>query len=318
MRNRKLPEHWLGIAAVATVMVVFGTTFVAIKIALMEMEPLTLAFGRFLIALILFAPFLGRRREDFVEPFGYAQDRLSRDGVQAWQLAAMGLLGVTLFFALQNWGLVYTSAANAAIVLSAIPALTAIVGRVALGEPVGFMRGLGILLSMAGVAVVVTGGSPGGSYPAAVRGLGRSSNLLGDLLVLGAALCWALYTVLGRRVVARLPHAVVTAHTIAWGTLFLAPLAVGEILLQGVSWPSARGWAALLFLAVAASGLAFFLYLFALTRLKAGEASVYVNLSPVVTLVAARLVLAEPITLLQLVGAALVLSGVYLSERGVR
>jgi drug/metabolite transporter (DMT)-like permease len=63
MRNRKLPERWLGIAAVATVMVVFGITFVAIKIALVEIEPLTLAFGRFLIALILFSPFLGRRRE---------------------------------------------------------------------------------------------------------------------------------------------------------------------------------------------------------------------------------------------------------------
>lgn len=302
MHKSKLPERWLGIAAVATVMVVFGITFVAIKIALVEIEPLTLAFGRFLIALILFAPFLGRRRE----------------GVQAWQLAAMGFFGVTLFFALQNWGLVYTTAADAAIVLSAIPALTAIIGRVVLGETLGFMRGSGILLSMAGVAVVVIGGSPGGSHHATAGELGWSSTLLGDLLVLGAALCWALYTVLGRRVVARLPHAVVTAHTIAWGTLFLAPLALWEISLQGVSWPSARGWAALLFLAVAASGLAFFLYLFALTRLKAGEASVYVNLSPVVTLVAARFVLAEPIALLQLVGAALVLSGVYLSERGAR
>jgi drug/metabolite transporter (DMT)-like permease len=50
--------------------------------------------------------------------------------------------------------------------------------------------------------------------------------------------------------------------------------------------------------------------------LSAGEVSVYVNLSPVVTLIAARLVLADTIALLQLVGAALVLSGVYLSERG--
>lgn len=299
-QKKKLPERWLGIAAVATVMVVFGTTFVAIKIALAEMGPFTLAFGRFLIALVLFAPFLGRRRGE----------------VQARQLAAMGLLGVTLFFALQNWGLVYTTAANASIVLSAIPALTAIVGHVALGETLGFMRGLGIFLSMAGVAVVVAGGSVGVSYHATAGELAWSSTLLGDLLVLGAALCWALYTVLGRRVVARLPHAVATAHTIVWGTLFLAPLALGEILLQGVSWPSVKGWAALFFLAVAASGFAFFLYLFALTSLEAGEASVYVNLSPLVALVAARLVLAEPIALLQLVGAALVLLGVYLSERG--
>lgn len=303
MSEEGTPVRWPGIAAVATVMVIFGTTFVAIKIALVEMGPFTLAFARFLIALVVFVPFLRRGREHFVE--------LSRDGVRAWQLAAMGFLGVTLFFSLQNSALVYTTAANASIILSAIPALTAVVGRVALGETVGLTRGLGILLSMAGVAVVVTGGSPG----AADIELARRSALLGDLLVLGAALSWALYTVLGRRVVARLSPVVTTVHTMAWGVLFLAPLALGEIFLQGVSWPTPRGWAALLFLAVIASGFAFFLYLFSLTRLEAGEASVYVNLSPVVTLVAARLVLTEPITWLQLVGTGLVLLGVYLTER---
>lgn len=115
--------------------------------------------------------------------------------------------------------------------------------------------------------------------------------------------------------VTRLSPAVVTANILAWGVLFLTPLALGEMSLQGISWPTLRSWAALLFLAVVASGFAFFLYLFALTRLKAGEASVYVNLSPVVTLVAARLILAEDIVMLQLLGVALVLSGVYLTER---
>lgn len=303
MDEEGTPVRWPGIAAVATVMVIFGTTFVAIKIALVEMGPFTLAFARFLIALVLFVPFLRRGRGDFVE--------LSRDGVRGWQLAAMGFLGVTLFFSLQNWALVYTTAANASIILSAIPALTAVVARVALGETVGPTRGLGILLSMAGVAVVVTGGPPG----AADVELARGSAVFGGLLVLGAALSWALYTVLGRRVVARLAPAVTTAHTMAWGVVFLAPLALGEMFLQGASWPTLKGWAALLFLAVIASGLAFFLYLFSLTRLEAGEASVYVNLSPVVTLVAARLVLTEPITWLQLVGTGLVLLGVYLTER---
>lgn len=286
-----------GIAAVAIVMVIFGTTFVAIKIALNDLGPFTLALARFLIALLIFAPFLRR----------------GRAGVPAWQMAAMGFLGVTLFFSLQNWGLVYTTAANASIILSAIPALTAIIGWLALGERLNARRAAGILLSMVGVAVVV-----GGERLRAagfVAGLAGNQALLGNLLILGAALSWALYTVLGRHVVARLAPAVVTAHTAAWGVLFLTPFALGELASTGVAWPSAAGWTALLFLAVVASGLAFYLYLFALTRLAAGEASVYVNLSPVVTLVAAAVVLAERITALQLLGAALVLAGVYLTER---
>lgn len=292
-----MPARWPGVAAVTTVMIIFGATFVAIKIALVSMGPLALAFARFLIALVLFAPFLRRGRGE----------------VPAWQMAAMGFLGVTLFFSLQNWGLVYTTAANASIILSAIPALTAIIGWLALGETVNATRGAGILLSMAGVTVVV-GGDPLRDA-GLIASLARNQTLVGDLLILGAALCWALYTVLGRHVVARLSPAVVTAHTAAWGVVFLAPFAFGEIVLQGVSWPSPGGWMALLFLAVVASGFAFFLYLFALTRLEAGEASVFVNLSPVVTLVAAYAILAEHITVLQLLGAALVLAGVYLTER---
>lgn len=294
MDHENKQPRWPAVAAVALVMVVFGTTFVAVKIALDDMRPFTLAFARFLIALIPFAPFLRRQRQR----------------VPAWQPAAMGFLGVTLFFSLQNWALVYTTAANAGIILSAIPAFTAVIGHLALDEALGRRRGLGILLSMVGVVVVVMGGPPG----AADVELARGGALLGNLLVLGAALSWALYTVLGRRVVGTWSPAVTTAHTMAWGVLFLAPLALGETLLQGISWPTATGWVALLFLALPASGLAFFLYLFALTRLEAGEASVYVNLSPVVTLVAARLVLTEPITWLQLVGTGLVLMGVYLTE----
>ncbi|MGM0401700.1 MAG: DMT family transporter [Chloroflexota bacterium] len=286
--------RWQGVLAVSAVMVIFGTTFVATEIVLEEMGPLTLAFARFLIALIVFAPFLRHRK----------------DGkTSTWRVACMGLLSVTLFFSLQNWGLLYTTSANAAIILSAIPALTAIVSRFTLGEPLTLWRGLGILLSMAGVAVVVTGDSLMGV-------VSPSDTLLGDLLILGAAACWALYTVLGRQVVRRWAPSAVTAHTIAWGTLFLVPLGAGEVFWQGIAWPTPRAWIMLSFLALVASGLAFFLYLFALTRLEAGEASVYVNLSPVVTLIAARLVLGDPIRWLQILGAALVLAGVYLTERG--
>ncbi len=293
VEEKEAAARWQGVLAVSTVMVIFGTTFVATEIVLEEMGPLTLAFGRFLIALIIFAPFL----------------RHVEGGVTTWRVACMGLLSVTLFFSLQNWGLLYTTSGNAAIVLSAIPALTAIVSWFALGEPLTLWRGLGILLSMAGVAVVVTGDSLLGVVSS------PSNTLLGDLLILGSALCWALYTVLGRQVVRRRAPSAVTAHTIAWGTLFLAPLAAGEVFYQGIAWPTARGWIMLLFLGLVASGLAFFLYLFALTRLEAGEASVYVNLAPVVTLIAARQVLSEPIRWPQLVGTALVLAGVYLTEK---
>lgn len=282
--------------ALAAVMVIFGLTFVAVKICLRDLGPYVIAFTRFMIATVALSCAAWRSRS-----------RVHLGELPWARLSLMGVLGVTLFFSLQNLGLTYTSASSASLILSSVPAATAVVSFSVLREVICRVRALSIMVSMGGVSLIVLGGGEG------VPSLGGS--LIGDLLILGCAFVWAGYTVISRSLAGRLPYLTVTLVSTALGTLFLAPAAVYEYFTSPpmrITPPSA---ASLLFLGLIASGFAFLLYNFALGRLEASEASMYVNLSPLVTVCAANLILHETISPLQLVGGIVVLSSIYLAGK---
>ena len=139
--------------------------------------------------------------------------------------------------------------------------------------------------------------------------------MLGDLLILLCAFLWACYTVIARSLAGRLPYLTITLSSTAFGTLFLGPLSAYEYLTYGPMNISQPTIIALLFLGLVASGLAFLLYNFAVSRLEASEAAIYVNLSPVITVCAANLILHETLSLLQLVGGIVVLSSLYFAGK---
>lgn len=282
--------------ALVSVMIIFGLTFIAIKVALLDLGPYTLAFGRFIIATLVLS------LAEKWRPSGVALKALPLA-----RLSLMGLLGVTLFFSLQNLGLTFTTASSASLILSSIPAITAIISYLVLGEPVSRVRAASIAVSIMGVALIILGGS-GGS-------LSLGGRMIGDLLILISAFLWACYTVIGRNLMSRLPYLTVTWISTAFGTLFLLPLSAYEYITSSSMHLSPSTVVALLFLGLVASALAFLLYNFAISRVEAGEATLYVNLSPLVTVCAASLMLHESLTLLQVVGGIVVLSSLYLASR---
>jgi len=282
--------------ALVCVMTIFGLTFIAIKVALLDLGPYTLAFARFIIATITLS-LVG----------GWNRSKLDLKALPWSRLSLMGLLGVTLFFALQNLALTYTTASNASLILSSIPAVTAIVSSLMIGEAISRARVASIAVSIAGVSLIVLGGSKGSLW--------LGGRMIGDLLIFLCALLWACYTVISRSLAGRLPYLTITLLSTAFGTLFLTPLSVYEYATSGpmrISMPTA---VALLFLGLVASALAFLLYNFAVSRLEASEATIYVNLSPLVTVCAASLILHETLSLLQLVGGIVVLSSIYLAGK---
>lgn len=282
--------------ALVTVMTIFGLTFIAIKIALQDLGPYTLAFYRFVIATIALS-------------LAGVWKRIKIDTKRLpWaRLALMGLLGVTLFFALQNLALTYTSASNASLILSSIPAVTAIVSSLMLDETISQARTASIGVSMIGVSLIILGG------PEDTLSLG--SGMLGDFLILLCALLWACYTVIGRSLAGHLPYLTITLSSTAFGTIFLGPLSAYEYLTYSPMNISQPTIIALLFLGLVASALAFLLYNFAVSQVEASEAAIYVNLSPVITVCAANLILHETLTILQLVGGIVVLSSLYLAAK---
>ena len=285
MRHRSL-----ALAALLVTVLIWGTTFVATKIALREVQPLGLTLLRFLLGLTVLLPLAW-----------FEQRRAG--GKLVWrQLALAGLLGGCLFFALQNLGLVYTTAAKGSLIVGSVPALTAILSVILLHERTSPVRSAGVVASVVGVAIIVAGdGEP----------LWQGGSLLGDLLMLGSALTWALYTVQVKSLENQMRPAVLSAASVGFGAIFLLPLVGWETLAHPWLPPSVDAWTAIAYLGLVASAVPFLLWNFALTRVDASEAAVYTNVVPLVALAGAVLLLGEAVAPQHLLGGLLVLGGVW-------
>jgi len=257
------------------------------------MGPFTVGVLRFLIAWVLLAPFAFRQ--------GY---RLRLSVRPTFQL--FGLTGIVLYIAMTNLGLVFTSASSAALVQASIPAVTTLLSVLVLKERVSRLQLFGIGLSIAGL-LLVTGLSLSreGSAPP-----------VGNLLVFGSVVAWAVYTVQGKRLVSTFPWLVITTASISAGILCLLPFAIGELWLQGMPHLRVDGLIQLLYLGGASSALGYGLWNYGLRFLDASEAAPYINLIPVVGLILSIIVLQEPLSLIQAGGGALTLFGVWLSNMG--
>ena len=274
-------------------MAIWGSSFVVTTLALDEAGPFAVTLLRFGLGLLVLLPFAYRR--------GF---RLRLVLEPAFLL--FGLTGVALVYGLQTMALVFTSAANTALISAGVPVVAAVLARAFLKEAIPPARLLGIGLSVLGVGLV-SGATPPGADSGAV--------LLGNALMVGAVVAYGAYAVQGRalRGVEGHPAVVATAASFAAGTLFLVPLAVGEVVLLGAPDLGAQGWIVLAYLGVVASALPIFLWNFALRYVPASAAALYINLVPVVGLVSA-LLFGESVGAAQLLGGTLAVVGVLLGD----
>jgi drug/metabolite transporter (DMT)-like permease len=281
------------VLAAAAVVILWGVSFPVSRIAVREVPPLALATARFALAAALLWPAARRR--------GLALARADLPPI-LW----LGFLGVTLYFALENTGLVFTTASHASLIVATVPLGSAAVEAVRRRRMPRPSAIAGMIAAAAGVAVIVR---PDGS---------TARGLLGDLLVLGAMVAWVAYTFLARDLMSRSPALLVTAATMAAGTAFLLPLAVIESFLVPLRTPSPSAWAALAYLGVLCSAAAYLLWNLALPVLGVSVANNFLNVIPLVSVLTAVLALHEPWTTSIAVGGALILAGVVVVERSAR
>ena len=283
----------LAVLALVATMVVWGSSFVVTELVLEEAGPFAVTWLRFGLGLLVLLPLAYRR--------GF---RLRLALEPAFLL--FGLTGVALVYGLQTMALVFTSAANTALISAGVPVAAAVLARIFLKERIPPARLLGIGLSVLGVGLV-SGATPAGANPGAA--------LLGNALMVGCVIAYGAYAVQGRalRGVQRYPAVVTTAASFAAGLLFLLPLAAGEAVFFGAPELGAQGWIVVVYLGVAASALPIFLWNYALGHLPANAAALYINLVPVVGLGSALLV-GERVGAAQLLGGALAVVGVLMGD----
>ena len=283
-------SRWGGLFALGLACLLWSTTYVVAKPLLAVVPPMLLALIRFLLAALILVP-IGLRQGGPLPGL--------------WALVGLGLTGVAGFYICFNLGLRLTSASAAALIQGSGPAVTAVIAFFLIGERLRPLGIVGLGLSGLGIALIVVGG--GGADAGAAP-------LLGGLLILGSAICWAFYTVLCRRL-AGYPPMRLTAAGALFGTAMLIPLAGLEATQVGIGPATPDTWLTVVYLAVGPSALAYLLWSYGLQAVSANQAGAFLNLIPVLGLILASVVLGEQPDLPALAGGALVLLGVSLTTR---
>jgi drug/metabolite transporter (DMT)-like permease len=269
---------------------IWGASFLLIKIGTAEIAPMTFAFLRVAIGATTTAVVLLATRQ-----------RLPRERRTWGHLAIMGLFGIAAPFAAITWGTQYIASGLSAILNGMMPIFTFLVA-VSLGNERATLKRLsGVVLGLAGTAVLM--------LPKLLTG-GQETSLLGALAVIAAALSYAVAVVYASRHLTHLPPQVASLGQLAAATLWLLPLAIVE--------PSWRGAVTLhsilplLFLGMVGTSLAYLIYYRLIRDTGATFTSLVTYISPPFGVFWGRLILAEPITWNVIAALALILVGLLL------
>ncbi|MCC6615017.1 MAG: DMT family transporter, partial [Anaerolineae bacterium] len=241
------------------------------------------------------------------QQLGVARELLRR---RTFIVAWIALTGITLFYFLENLALEYTTATNAGVLANLTSVFMVLIGAVWLHERLNGVEWGALALAFAGAMLVS-------------RGAGHltleSAGLRGDVLMVVATLFAAIYSIGAKRLVVNYQPVVVTAVVATLGALFLFPLTLWEVggltgLPSLLALPPIA-WLALLLLGLGAGALANIWWMRILGSATAARASMTLFLIPVISTTLAVVVLGETLTVMALIGAALVLVGVALVER---
>ena len=293
---------------------IWGTNYPLVKSVFRELDPQAFNALRLVLAscvMVATSRLAGRMAR--VDPAGSGAGEVAsifhtpaevtrRDWIR---LAWLGLVGHGFYQYLFVGGLARTSVANGALLVSSTPIVITLFSSITGKERIGALHWAGTLLSFLGIYMVVGRG-------AHVSG----ASLTGDVMLMAAVVCWALYTIGARPLMARHSPVGVTALSMLLGTIVYLPIAAPN--LARVPWDAVSGitWVKLVYSSLFAICVAYTIWYAAVRAIGNARTSVYSNLLPIVAMVAAYVWLHEPLGVAKLVGAAAVLAGVALTRLG--
>ncbi len=277
--------------------VVWALNFTVIKASLNEIDPYSFNALRFILASAFIWMVVAKRKAWF---------KIHKSD---WKLLIpLGLLGNLLYQWLFIIGIDYTFAANAAVLLGTIPIWVALLSHVLSIELLNRLKGLGVALAFAGVASIMFFGKNPISF--------GSETFLGDVLILLAAVVWALFTIYSKNFLSRYSPLQFSAFMTTTGAITLIIIAIpysGETDWQNVS---AAAWAGVVYSGLLAIGVAYIIWNNGIMNVGAVRTATYQNLVPVLGLIFGIVLLGESLQPLQYVGSAVVIFGIILTRYG--
>ena len=288
MQNTRYIGHIAALITIAT----WGTTFISTKVLLTGFQPLEILFFRFIMA--FFALWLA-----------YPQ-MLKTDKKQEPVFMAAGLCGICLYYLLENIALTYTQASNVGVIGSTAPFFTALLAHYFMRSAGSLSKQfiIGFFIVMSGIACI------------SFNGAAMQLNPLGDLLAISAAVVWAFYALLTKKISSYgYPVILATRRTFFYGILFMVPaLGFLDFELNLARFANTTYLFNIVFLGLGASALCFVTWNYAVKSLGATRASVYIYGIPVVTILMSIPLLHEVITFQAMAGTVLTLVGLLISE----
>lgn len=275
----------------------WGASFIATKIAIQDVSPVTVVWLRFAMGLVILG-FAVLSRNQFVLPVGK----------ELGYLALLGFLGITFHQWLQSTGLVTSRASTTAWIVASTPIFMGLFGWLLLRERLFGIQVFGILFAACGVILVVSGGD---LSSISLRQFGAP----GDVLILLSAPNWALFSILSRRGLLKYPAASMMFYVMGFGWMFTSVLFFTGPGLSEIPRLSFAGWASVAFLGIFCSGFAYIFWYGALQTLTSSQAGAFLYLEPLVAVLVAGILLHEPLSWASVIGGAAILVGVWLVNR---
>ncbi len=289
------PPHLRTDVALIGLSVIWGVNFSVIKVALREFDPLAFNALRFVLASLTLFVFL---RLTGAVPFPERRH---------WgRIVFLGLLANVAYQLLFIYGVDRTLAGNAGLVLATTPVWTLIIASATGLEHHGLPVWGGVLATLGGMVLVVLGGE---------GGFGLDNGLLvGDLLLVLAAITWAAYTVGTQDLTRTYGALAVTSWTLWVGTIGLVAAGVGPLLSTDLGAISGVGWLSVVYSGVLAIAVAYLIWNHGLEHIGGPRTAAFSNLVPVVALATAALWLGEDPSLTQIMGAIIIIAGVWIAR----
>jgi drug/metabolite transporter (DMT)-like permease len=280
------------VLSVLGALILWSSSFVAIKVAYTTFPPITLAVTRFVVAtLILGALAL------------LPGNRVRLEKKDILTFAVCGLTGIMLYAVLQNIAMQWTSASSATLIIASYPIITLLLESVIYKIKLSAVKIVAVLIAIVGVVIL--------SYVKAESRL--EGELLGILLLVAAGVVWAVYNFMTKKVVNRYPPITLLFYSTLFGTIFMLPL----VLFERGQWqqPTLMSFSMMMFLGVFCSVIAFLLYNRGLKTMAASTVTSMLNLVPIFGVFFSWLLLGEQVSLRKFIGGAIVIFGVMLSVR---
>jgi drug/metabolite transporter (DMT)-like permease len=289
--NKKL---WLTYGMLVLATATWGSAFIAGKFAVQSFEPATVAFLRFLGAAVLLFPLMWIMEKNRKKP------TLKDYGL----FAVLGLTGIALYNICFFLATKHAPVIKSSLFIASNPVLIVLLSGLFLKETITKNNIIGMIIALTGVTFIITDG-----HLLALLQFGFEPI---DFVLLGAVISWALYSVVGKVVLKKYSSVESTTYAVAFGTIFLLPFALAETTWQDVQQASFSTWIAIAHMSVFVTVISFVLYYNGIKEVGAAKASIFINVMPVSAVIMATIFLGETFTWAHAVGAAFVLSGVYI------